>query len=92
MSSETNAPSQTKVWFITGTSSGFGSHLVQSVLERGDKVIATARAVDKIEHLKSEHCHPLQLDVTDSLETLKARAAEAVAVWGRVDVLVNNAG
>ncbi|KZT32237.1 NAD(P)-binding protein [Sistotremastrum suecicum HHB10207 ss-3] len=99
-----------KVWFITGTSSGFGLHLVQTALSRGDKVIATARpsslpkltsALTSFDFSKStnpevkvnqENCVALGLDVTSDLESIKQVAEEAIKVWGRVDVVVNNAG
>ncbi|KAF8190434.1 hypothetical protein K438DRAFT_2018754 [Mycena galopus ATCC 62051] len=67
-----------KVWLITGASSGFGLSLVSSVLARGDRVIATSRS--------------LELDVTAGPELLQCRIKEAVALWGTIDVLVNNAG
>ncbi|KAJ6609033.1 hypothetical protein B0H10DRAFT_2065674 [Mycena sp. CBHHK59/15] len=81
------------VWFITGTSSGFGKCLVDSVLARGDRVIATARSLDAIQGLpKSENIRLLELDLTAGEEAIKAIVATAVAFWGRIDVLVNNAG
>ncbi|KDQ53970.1 hypothetical protein JAAARDRAFT_38954 [Jaapia argillacea MUCL 33604] len=85
------------VWLITGTSSGFGRRLVASCLNRGDSVIATARSVEKLENLRTLSSDPsrlrfLQLDVTDNFETIKARVDEAIAIWGQVDVVVNNAG
>ena len=76
----------------TGTSAGFGRILTRTVLARGDLVIASARSLDKIKHLESDTCKTLQLDVTDSEEAIKAKAVEALAVWGRIDVVVNNAG
>ncbi|KAL3461783.1 hypothetical protein BJX64DRAFT_299965 [Aspergillus heterothallicus] len=79
------------VWLITGTSSGFGSEFVKQALARGDKVIATARNTDKISHLRDLGAQVLELDVTSPQSELNARAAVAVAVFGRVDVLVNNA-
>ncbi|KAG9002394.1 hypothetical protein FRB94_013312 [Tulasnella sp. JGI-2019a] len=86
------APKQL-VWLITGTSSGIGKELTLAALRRGDRVIATARNISKIDPaLKSQGADILQLDVTDSLENLKKIASEAAAIHGRVDVLVNNAG
>ncbi|KAJ7472359.1 hypothetical protein B0H11DRAFT_2038722 [Mycena galericulata] len=82
-----------KVWLITGTSSGFGECLVKSVLARGDRVIATARNLSKIQHfLTSENIRVLQLDIVSGEESIKAIIAKAVEFWGRIDVLVNNAG
>ncbi|KAL4923123.1 uncharacterized protein BDV17DRAFT_277974, partial [Aspergillus undulatus] len=82
------------VWLITGTSSGFGREFVTQLLCRGEKVIATARNIDKIADLKrlSDNVEILELDVTSSQAELDAIAAEAVNVFGGVDVIVNNAG
>lgn len=80
-----------KVWLITGTSSGFGSLLVKAALNHGDKVIATARDASKIEDLKALGAATLALDVVDDEENIKRVIADAVAVYGRIDILVNNA-
>ncbi|KAJ2912577.1 hypothetical protein MD484_g7839, partial [Candolleomyces efflorescens] len=82
------------VWFITGTSAGLGKHLALSALERGDKVIATARdrSFAKLEDLKQKGAAVLKLDVTSPLEELRKVAKVAVDIYGRIDVLVNNAG
>ncbi|KAJ2931094.1 hypothetical protein H1R20_g5975, partial [Candolleomyces eurysporus] len=82
------------VWLITGTSSGIGRDLALAALSRGDKVIATARGrtVSKLEDLKNAGAATLELDVTSPLEKLHQVAKEAVGIYGRVDVLVNNAG
>jgi NADP-dependent 3-hydroxy acid dehydrogenase YdfG len=88
--------SNTKVWLITGTSSGMGRALVRSALERNDKVIATARVLEQIQDLCSladaSRLYLMQLDITDSQDVINSRVVEAIAVWGRIDVLVNNAG
>jgi NAD(P)-dependent dehydrogenase (short-subunit alcohol dehydrogenase family) len=84
-----------KVWFITGTSRGIGRAFAESALERGDKVAASARNTAALEELVAKHGDqavlPLALDVTD-----KAAVATAVAAahekFGRLDVVVNNAG
>jgi NAD(P)-dependent dehydrogenase (short-subunit alcohol dehydrogenase family) len=81
-----------KVWLVTGTSSGLGSEFVKAALGRGDKVIATARNVDNIAHLRELGAAVLQLDVTDPQAELDRKAIEAISVYGRIDVLVNNAG
>ncbi|KAF9035048.1 NAD(P)-binding protein [Hymenopellis radicata] len=82
------------VWFITGTSSGLGRDLALAALARGEKVIATgrARSLQQLDDLKEKGAATLELDVTAPLETLKSIAKKAVAIYGRVDVLVNNAG
>ncbi|KAK0638587.1 hypothetical protein B0T16DRAFT_421386 [Cercophora newfieldiana] len=80
------------VWLITGCSSGFGSAFVSEILTRGDLVIATSRNVDKIAHLSQSGVTLLQLDVSNSQESLDKTVAAALEVYGRIDVLVNNAG
>ncbi|KAG1780010.1 hypothetical protein EV702DRAFT_1084089 [Suillus placidus] len=85
--------SDPKVWLITGTSSGFGRRLVSIVLERGDRVVATARSLQNIQDFpQSPNLHLLELDVTSGTTVIKERVDEAAKVWGRIDVLVNNAG
>jgi len=81
------------VWFVTGTSSGFGKRLVAVALERGDQVIATARNISYLEDLpKSDNLRTMQLDVVEGLESIKRKVKEANLYFGRIDVLVNNAG
>jgi NAD(P)-dependent dehydrogenase (short-subunit alcohol dehydrogenase family) len=83
-----------QVWFVTGSSRGFGRALVQRVLEAGDVVAATARRPEQLADLVDacgERILPLALDVTDS-----AAVADAISAtrqrFGRIDVIVNNAG
>ena len=84
--------SDSRVWFITGTTSGFGRAIAEAALERGDSVIATARRVEALEELgEHERVQPLRLDVTDAGER-EAAVAAALDRFGRIDVLVNNAG
>jgi NAD(P)-dependent dehydrogenase (short-subunit alcohol dehydrogenase family) len=83
-----------KIWFITGTSSGFGRRWAEAALERGDRVVATARDVATLDDLVSRFpgaALPLQLDVTDR-EAVFAAVDHAVQRFGRIDVVVNNAG
>jgi NAD(P)-dependent dehydrogenase (short-subunit alcohol dehydrogenase family) len=84
-----------KVWFVTGASSGIGAGVVRAALEAGDRVVATARNVEKlraaIDQPASERLAFLPLDVTSEEQANKAVEA-AVEKFGRVDVLVNNAG
>lgn len=80
------------VWFITGTSQGFGKYLTEIALSRGDRVIATARSLDSIKYLESPNCKALQLDVTDGFDAIQAKVQEGINAWGHVDVVVNNAG
>jgi NAD(P)-dependent dehydrogenase (short-subunit alcohol dehydrogenase family) len=83
-----------QVWFITGSSRGFGSALVRAALEAGDVVAATARRPEQLTDLAEEFGHRVQLlrlDVTD-IEAARSALAEATRRFGRIDVLVNNAG
>jgi len=81
------------VWFITGCSTGFGRDLARLVLDRGWNAVVTARARDRVADLVegSADALALELDVTDTGQ-IDATVADAVARFGRIDVLVNNAG
>jgi NAD(P)-dependent dehydrogenase (short-subunit alcohol dehydrogenase family) len=83
-----------KVWLITGASKGFGRLWAQAALDRGDSVAATARDTRSLEGLVAEHgdrALPLELDVTDKAAIDRSVAA-AHERFGRLDVVVNNAG
>ena len=83
-----------KVWFITGTSKGFGRVWAEAALERGDQVIATARDVKTLAPLVEryrERVAALPLDVTDRAAVFST-VAQAKERFGRIDVAVNNAG
>lgn len=83
-----------KIWFITGTSRGFGRVWAEAALKRGDKVAATARKVDSIKDLREKYGDnvlTLELDVTKP-EQVKSAVTEAHAHFGRLDVVLNNAG
>jgi NAD(P)-dependent dehydrogenase (short-subunit alcohol dehydrogenase family) len=84
----------TKTWFITGTSRGFGREWAQAALKRGDNVAATARSVDALSGLVDTYGDAvlaLELDVTDRAADFDA-VARAHDHFGRLDVVVNNAG
>ncbi|MBL0741206.1 oxidoreductase [Chryseolinea lacunae] len=84
----------TKVWFITGSSRGLGRSLAEAVLAHGDRVAATARNTEPLNNLLDKYpgqVLPLKLDVTVRNQVHKA-VADAIAHFGRIDVLVNNAG
>jgi NAD(P)-dependent dehydrogenase (short-subunit alcohol dehydrogenase family) len=83
-----------KVWFITGTSKGFGRIWAEAALERGDRVVATARNADTLTPLAERYGDlvlPLALDVTDKA-AIDAAVERAHEHFGRLDVVVNNAG
>jgi short-subunit dehydrogenase len=83
-----------RVWFITGTSTGFGHLLTEEVLKRGERVIATARDVSQLSRLAQQYpdrIHSLKLDVTKPQE-ITSIAQSGIAAFGQVDILVNNAG
>ena len=83
-----------KIWFVTGTSRGFGREWTQAALERGDKVAATARNTDALQDLAEQFGDavlPLKLDVANRDECFAAIKA-AHAHFGRLDIVVNNAG
>jgi NAD(P)-dependent dehydrogenase (short-subunit alcohol dehydrogenase family) len=83
-----------RVWFVTGTSTGFGYLLTEEALKRGERVIATARDVSKLSRLTLQYPDRIQtltLDVTNPQEIVSV-AERGIAAFGRVDVLVNNAG
>jgi len=81
----------TRVWLITGASSGFGLAIAQAALGLGDTVVATSRRVDAIPREKGERIALLPLDVTDA-DQRRATVDEVIRRFGRIDVLVNNAG
>jgi len=83
-----------KVWFITGASRGFGRIWAEAALQRGDKVAATARNVASLATLKEKYGEsvlPLELDVTKAGQA-EAAITQAHAHFGRLDVVLNNAG
>ncbi len=83
-----------RVWLVTGGSSGFGRAIAEAALARGDKVAATARRAERLEDLVSEapeRAYAIALDVTDP-EGVRRAVDEVLEQFGRLDVLVNNAG
>ena len=83
-----------KVWFITGTSKGFGRVWAEAALERGDRVAATARDVATLDGLVEAYGElvlPLALDVNDKT-AIDAAVAKAHEHFGRLDIVINNAG
>lgn len=83
-----------KVWFITGSSRGFGRIWTEAALKRGDKVAATARKLASIADLKEKYGDnvlTLELDVTKP-EQVKAAVEQAYVHFGKLDIVLNNAG
>jgi NAD(P)-dependent dehydrogenase (short-subunit alcohol dehydrogenase family) len=84
--------SESRVWLITGASSGFGRSIAEAALARGDRVVATARRAEQLTDLETrEGVHVIGLDVTDRHQR-DAAVRQAIERFGRIDVLVNNAG
>lgn len=84
----------TKVWFITGASRGFGRVWTEAALLRGDKVVATARSLSSIADLSEkfgDNVLPLALDVT-KIDQVKSAIDTAFAHFGEIDIIFNNAG
>lgn len=87
-------PQHRKIWFITGSASGFGRALTETALERGDSVVATARQPKRLADLGQRYGDrllALSLDVTQPLQ-IPTAVMRAIRAFGRIDVLVNNAG
>jgi NAD(P)-dependent dehydrogenase (short-subunit alcohol dehydrogenase family) len=84
-----------KVWFITGAGSGIGAGIAKSALNAGDRVVATARNIDKVRRalhdVSGENLAFVPLDVTHESQ-VKAAIEQALNRFGRIDVAVNNAG
>lgn len=86
--------SESKVWLITGCSTGFGRHISQKAIEAGYKVVVTARNVEQVTDLAAGHedqVIALPLDVTNP-EQIRNVVDRTIEKFNRIDVLVNNAG
>ncbi|NBB09727.1 SDR family NAD(P)-dependent oxidoreductase [Pseudomonas sp. SLFW] len=82
------------VWLITGAASGLGRNIAEAVLASGDRLLAAARNIQRLDDLVERYgaqILPFELDVTDAIAA-KAAVQKAVETFGRLDVLVNNAG
>lgn len=83
-----------KIWFITGAARGIGAEIARAALAAGDKVVATGRDRSKVEQAFADYggrVLALELGVADAVQALDA-VGQAVDHFGRIDVLVNNAG
>lgn len=86
------SPENRKVWFVTGSSRGLGRHFVEAALSRGDRVAATARkSLSELVGTYGDAVLPLEVDVTDKPAVFGA-VEQAKEHFGRLDVIVNNAG
>ncbi len=85
--------SKQKVWLITGASKGMGLEVTKAALAKGDKVIATSRNPEQVKNAgeESENFLPLQLDITKEAEVAGC-IDKGIEVFGRIDVVINNAG
>ncbi|KAL8651373.1 MAG: hypothetical protein Q9210_003292 [Variospora velana] len=81
-----------RVWLITGCSSGFGQEIAKAALANGDQVVATARNPTKLKDLDALGAKTFALDVVADDDKLKDVVASDVKATGQIDVLVNNAG
>jgi NAD(P)-dependent dehydrogenase (short-subunit alcohol dehydrogenase family) len=84
-----------RVWFVTGATSGFGRAMSQEILDRGERLVATGRDQQRVAETfpdrDRDRALGLELDVTDA-EAARGAFGDAVAHFGRVDVVFNNAG
>jgi NAD(P)-dependent dehydrogenase (short-subunit alcohol dehydrogenase family) len=82
-----------KVWFVTGASKGLGLALVKQLLQEGFKVVATTRSTSFNGELNFglDQLLPLEVNLTDSLD-VKLAIEKSIAHFGKIDVIVNNAG
>jgi NAD(P)-dependent dehydrogenase (short-subunit alcohol dehydrogenase family) len=82
-----------RVWHVTGANTGFGLQICLKALAEGDKVIAAVRTTSKVpSSLQHNNVKILQFDLSSDQAAQDEYAKEAVAAFGKVDVLVNNAG
>lgn len=83
-----------RVWFITGISSGFGRHLAEQLLDRGDYVVGTVRKLESVADLRAKFPDLIRVEVLDVRDTAALRSAveRTVADLGRIDVVISNAG
>jgi NAD(P)-dependent dehydrogenase (short-subunit alcohol dehydrogenase family) len=82
---------QNRVWLITGCSAGFGRAIAEAALAHGDRVVATARRPETLADLEGDDVLVVALDVTRQ-DQIEAAVGAAIERFGRIDVLVNNAG
>ena len=83
-----------RIWLITGVSSGFGRHITEQVLQRGDRVVGTVRKPEAVADLVQRHPETFRMELLDVRDTTKTGEVvnRTVAALGRIDVVVSNAG
>ncbi|MDR3544333.1 MAG: SDR family oxidoreductase [Candidatus Limnocylindrales bacterium] len=83
-----------RTWLITGVSSGFGRHLIEQLLERGDRVVGTVRNIGKVADLIESYPEEFRAQVLDVTDTPAVRAVvnRVFAELGHIDVIISNAG
>lgn len=83
-----------KVWLVTGSASGLGRDIAEAVLQSGDRLVATARRLEQLQDLVARYGEQVRIAVLDVTDEQAATAAVQLALdaFGRLDVLVNNAG
>ena len=83
-----------RVWLITGVSSGFGRNITEQLLQRGDRVVGTVRKPESVAALAEQYPEKFRMELLDVRDTEKMRAAvsRTVTDFGRIDVVVSNAG
>jgi NAD(P)-dependent dehydrogenase (short-subunit alcohol dehydrogenase family) len=83
-----------RTWLITGVSSGFGRHLTEQLLERGDRVVGTVRDLSKVADFAQQHPTAFFAEVLDVTDTAAVRGVvdRSFAKLGRIDVIISNAG
>jgi NAD(P)-dependent dehydrogenase (short-subunit alcohol dehydrogenase family) len=93
MSANATPSPQNRVWFVTGASRGFGAEIVKDALEQGDSVVATARNPQAVAQTigNRQNLLAIKLDVRRDADAVAA-VKQAIETFGRIDVLVNNAG
>ncbi|HMD90143.1 MAG TPA: SDR family oxidoreductase [Anaerolineaceae bacterium] len=83
-----------RTWFITGVSSGFGRHLTEQLLERGDRVVGTVRDIGKMADLKERYSNTFRAELLDLRDTATIHEVieRSFAELGQIDVIISNAG
>ncbi|CUS11430.1 unnamed protein product [Tuber aestivum] len=83
--------SQKRVWLVTGTTSGIGENIALEALARGDLVVASSRNPSRLTQLTKAGARAVKIDQNQDDATIRKEVEEALAVYGRIDILVNNA-